>query len=305
MVAIYNDDEVQGGDAVQGRDAVHPDRERLEAFVRQEAASTEVAGIEKHLAGCEFCAEFCRNHRLYLDSGPRALPEDLPPESLRLARKLFGEALYGQVILLRPRPESAALPGRLLAADGERESPPEVECLTTLYSESPAVLLRLMRDTAVGGSYLQLISDDPELVANVLVRVPALGREFVTDSRGRARLTEEPSRDWSDLQWQIKMPEAVFDLEPLLHDPDRVEYSREIMLRTERDDAIQIRFEGKAEGKQIRLRVLKLDGRPDFTRVTVSLGGGAISELLEAEPGQAVSFDIATDERTLNIRLFQ
>ena len=71
------------------------------------------------------------------------------------------------------------------------------------------------------------------------------------------------------MRWQVKLPDAVFDLEPLLYDPDRALYTDGTVLESPDGDRVQVLLEGKTEGKLITIRVLELDGSPDYEPIRV------------------------------------
>jgi hypothetical protein len=193
---------------------------------------------------------------------------------------------------------------RLLAADGEGEFSPPVVNIATFFSDNPEVVLRVMRDTEEKRDYLQLVSADPSLVSNVLVRIPEQDKEFLTDSSGKAEITGIPTEDLEELGWQIKMPDAAFSLETLAYDPDSVEYRREIVLETEQNDRIRVSFEGKTEGKQIAISILELDGKTEFDSVRVILSQNDIAETRSITPSQIATFNLSDKVNTIKIRLF-
>jgi hypothetical protein len=162
-----------------------------------------------------------------------------------------------------------------------------------------------MRDFDRGHDYLQLISDDPALSSHIMVQIPQLQKEFITDENGRAEIDASVLDKPDQLSWQIRMPDAVFSLEPLVYDPNKTEYSKDIVLTTEKQDKIKVTFEGKTEGKQISIRILELDGRTDFGVVRVSVSQHHASLFKDVKRNESLSFDLvdATDE--IKIRLFQ
>jgi len=240
-----------------------------------------------------------------LDSVSRAAEEAIPTKALQLADRLYKDALAGKIISLEPLLSEVSAPPLHLAADGDKEFTPHVQNLTTLCSESPEIILRVMRDLDKGQDYLQLISDNPALSARVMVQIPELKREFITDDNGQATLESGLPDAPEKLTWQIKMPEAVFSLEPLVYDPDKTEYAEDIILETQRKDKIKVTFEGKTEGKQISIRILELDGRTDFGRVKVSVSQQNVSVFKDVERNERLSFDLIDANDKINIRLFQ
>ncbi len=284
---------------------MHPSGKELKRFIENRLDELSARRIKEHLKQCEFCREFVENYRLFGQSLDDAAEESIPPEALQLADRLYSDALAGRIISLEPLFSKASEPKLHLAADGEKEFRPRVQNLTTLYSENPEVIMRVMRDLDSGEDYLQLISDDPAFSAHVMVQVPELKRELITDDSGQAMLESGFLEVPEKLTWQIKMPEAVFSLEPLVYDPNKTEYAKDIVLETERQDKIKVTFEGKTEGKQISIRILELDGKTDFGQVKVSVSQRHASAFKDIKRDESLSFDLVDTKDVIKVRLYQ
>ena len=286
---------------------MHPEKSELRAFLDQELADPRRAEeVKAHIEVCEFCSEFCADYRQLTESLEHPENDQLPDKLQQLAGRLYDDALRDSLIDLKPLISGGGERSvSYLAADGSSDDRSGVRNLATLCSENPEVVLRVMRDPDRGGDYLQLLAEDDRLAAHVMVQLPELDREFITDAEGRADLDLTEVGDLEQLKWQIKMPDAVFELEPLKYDPDKTEYAEEITLETDRHDLIEIRFEGKTEGKQLSIRVVELDGRADYeqTKVAVTQQDGPAIQTIA--PGQSIAFGPIDSDTTINIRLYQ
>lgn len=291
---------------MEGR-SMHPTQEELRGFVDQKLTDPDrQKEIADHVESCEFCSELCDNYRQLTQPPEFSQQEPLPEKLQRLGDKLYDNALRSSVIDLRPLTAPGTTPsGSLLVADGSADGRSRVHNIATLCSENPELVLRVMRAPEEGGDYLQLLAEDPSLAAHVMVQVPELGKEFVTDANGRADVDLGRADNLEQLKWQIKMPEAVFSLEPLEYDPDKVEYAEEIVLETDRHDRVEIRFEGKTEGKQLAIKVVELDGRSDFGPVKIAITQENRSDILSAQAGVSIEFGPIDSDTTINIRLYQ
>jgi hypothetical protein len=272
---------------------MHPTRYELEAFILDNLRDSERSQyIREHLEKCEFCREMVADFEEYLQELKVSAPVRITPiDELR--------------INLKPLAEDNQQTPLFMAADGEkRKTQIDSACYGTYYSEKPELVLRVMRSES-GGKYLQLMGDDPESYANVMVRLPELDYEFMTDATGCADISGYDFRQVEKLSWQVKLPEAVFSLEPLDYDPEKLEYENQTILETERDDKIEIRFEGKAGGKQLSIRILKLEGKEEYTplRILVAQNDSYTVRTVSAR-SQAV-FDIEDPNQNIKIRLFQ
>ncbi len=282
---------------------MHPEREQLKRFVEKRLDQPKMVEISRHLTACELCREFCENYRVLMDSLNMTKEEKVPPSGWALADRLYQQAIRGRVIPLIPLLSAEADSILLLAADGEKEQTPGPQNLTTQHSTDPEVVLRVMRDP-VRGDYLQLISEDTNLVSGVMVELPELGREYITDKSGHADLDDISTEEYDKLKWQVKMSGAIFDLESLAYDPDSVEYAEETIIETENRDKIQVTFAGKTEGKQITLRVLELDGNKEFGSIKVVVSQEKSRKSFATRPDQSITFEIAEPGNAIDIRIF-
>lgn len=286
------------------RHTVHPTREKLIAFIDGRLDEPETGKLSSHLEDCEFCREFIDDYRLLQQSLATAEQEVLPEAVDALAVRLYRESLLGCVVSLEPLRVDSDEQTMPLAADRKPEEPLSPDSGITLYSEDPEIILRLMSGPRPDDNYVQLISDDSELVSHVLVQAPQLGREFLTDARGRADLGAAQLELTDDIKWQIKMPDAVFDLEPLVYDPDKPEHSEQVTLETDRQDKLEVTFERLTEGKRITLRLIELDGKTDFGEVKVVVATEHTSHLDQMGIGSSATFVLDDAEAAVNIRLF-
>jgi len=286
---------------------MHPSREELIAYL--DGNLTDPArreDISRHVEVCEFCGDFCRRYGLLTEPDDLALDKSLPEKLRQLRDSIYEAALGSSVIDLKPLSADGQRPTvSYLAADGTPEKRPSVQNLATLFSEDPEVVLRVMRDSAGKSNYLQVMAEDTRLSAHVMVRLPELKREFITDASGRAEIDLAPDQAFEKLKWQIKMPEAVFSLEPLKYDPDRIEYTRETALETDRHDRIEFRLEGMTEGKRLLIKVVQLDGRTDFGPLRVTVTQGDTAHVTSVEPGETVEIGPIDPDNTIDIRLYQ
>ena len=287
------------------RSIVHPPKEKLRLFVEQRLDVSEIEIIERHLKECEFCHEFCDNYRIYLETLDQARKEDIPKKAWEQADRLFRQAWSSNIIPLLPLTADKPKAEYVLAADGQEKAKPAIQCLATMYSEDPEIVLRVMRESRLDHDYLQLISDDSDLISHVMIQLPDLNQDFVTNEEGIAAIENEPIDDYEKIKWQIKTPDAIFNLEPLAYDPDKTERSRETILETLKKDRIRITFEDKTVGKQITLQILELEGRTDFDNIRVLISQQKVSQLISTRADGRITFEITDPKSPINIRLFQ
>ncbi len=276
---------------------IHPHRIAIEAFVDGTDADSRVAD---HLRECEFCHAIAEQYRRRAAEVAAFMADPyLDQLAAQLERGIFGAKLIDLKLL-----STTSVRAGLLAADSAAPKPPEIQGLATLYSENPEIVMRYMRDRANSVDFLQLIADAPENIAHVLVRAPELDREFLTDASGRAEIGDNLITDPERARWQILLPEATFDLAPLLAAESRPEFLSDTILETARHDRIKITISGRDQSKQIVVELLQIDGKTDFPPVQILLVQDQKSQSSSAAPKQRVLFVLPETSRSVNLRVF-
>lgn len=285
---------------------VHPTKDELNLFVSNRLTDTaRLQPIETHIAECEFCREYCDLYRQEQALQTEADNMEITETDRLIADRIYNQAMAGRVIPLNVM-TAAQSPGQThIAADGTGRTIKPTINLATLYSEEPEMVLRVMRDFEQGFDYLQLIGTDPELTAHVLIQIQEIKKEYVTDAFGRAVVPKGELGDVETLHWEIKLPDAHFDLRPVVYDPEHVESVREVTLETDQHDRILVTFASKTAGKQILIRVLELDGQTDYDSVRVSISQQQLQEVKNVTPNQIVPFAIIDPNQGINIRLYR
>lgn len=287
---------------------MHPTKEELINFENKiEAENNNQTEISAHIKECEFCAEFINNYKAMRQAEQETeLSQPLPQNMRNLANRLYMDSLRGRIIELNNLANrNAAENSSLIAAHGAESKPSGVKCIATLYSENPELVMRLMQDPLRENNYLHLIADTPELTDHVLVQIPEYKREFVTDENGIADIDLTDIQNIGAANWQIKMPDATFELEQLKYEPEKVEYSHEQLLETDRGDKIKIRLEGRTESKLLSIEVLELAGQENIGEVTACVTCRTNSDLKSVPLKKPVSFGPVDANSTIQIRLYK
>lgn len=283
---------------------MHPNREEIESYLNGVLGDSRRHEIERHLADCEFCREFAQNYREFLLELQDASLEPLPENFARLADEVFSRALQSRIIDLKQLISETST-RVYLAADTESGENHSLVALGTFYSEVPEMVLKVMRDNSAGYDFIQLISEREWMTSNVLVRAPEINRETITGEDGRAVFDQPLPAKIDNLEWQLKFPDAIFHLEPLKYDPEKVEYEEEMTLETDRKDKIKVKFQGKTEGKQIEIAVLSLEGNPEFKGVKIAVSCEGKNQFKNVRSAETVSFEVKEPLEEIKIRLYQ
>ncbi len=261
--------------------------------------------IKEHLDSCELCSKLYNNLVEWKRQLQITEKEKMPARAAALADKLFATAMRGILIRLSSISAKSGTPPDLLAADGDRPSDLPLQDVSTFISESPEIVLRVIRAGGGEPDKIQLITEDRALSSNVLVQAPELDCEFLTDLEGCAELSAPGVNTYDAVKWQIKLPDAVFSLEPLDYDPDKTESVLETVLESDQHDRIKVRMEQKAEGKLLQIEILELNGSEDFGDVNVVITHGGELAKNTGTPNQAITFTLPDKNAGIGIRLFQ
>ena len=282
---------------------MHPPKDKLERYCDKVLEGLQLTEVERHLAECEFCREYCQQYRHLADEIAKSDDAKIDFYGQKITAGIIAQLENGKIIPLFIISAPGISIPRQMAADGPPEEKDFMHSLITLGSEDPEIILRVMHDPKTNSDFLHLIGENAEQTANVLVQIPEIGREFLTDINGRATI-DTPLTDIDKLKWQIKLPSAVFELEKIEYDAEKVESSSRTVLTSDRDDKIEIVFERKMSGAQINIRVLEIEGRAaeGTIRAVVAQKDAFDSRLLK--PNQAAVFDIADSGESIKIRLF-
>ncbi len=280
---------------------MHPLREELNRFVEgQETAQSILA----HIRDCEFCGLYCERYELLLseiDSAEIVNREDLS----EIASSIFTGKSSPNIIHLSPFHRSP-LPGqRLLAADGERTNEPVLQNLATWFSQEQDIVVRVMRDTEHAVDFLQVIAPDESLMSHVLIESADAHLTYVTDGQGKVEFKMRQVEDIASIKWQIRLPEAVFRLDALTYDPNRVKSETDTILESPGGDTVSIKLQEKTEGKEIIVRVLALDGNAAYQHARVAITSKSGTEVKPVTPSDTLKFALVDANTEIGIRIFQ
>jgi len=283
---------------------MHPNQSEIRKYCDRRLAEPAERKVAEHLDVCEFCREYCEEHRALAQAIGDAAASTVPTQDSHRVDDIHRQTLAGITVRLAPSIPVVPPEPALLAADGSHKAPARLENLATLYSENPEIVLRIMRDNARNHEYLQLVSEDEHLISRVLVQVPESDLSILTDQNGRGDIEWRQIKDITRYRWCVKLPDAEFALSPLQYDPETVEYHEETVLETSRGDQLGIRFEGRTEGKRLTVRILAFDGCSDFApvRVVISQATDSVSRSLART--DALELELSSPQDLIAIRLF-
>jgi hypothetical protein len=228
-----------------------PSTEKWDAYLLT-APDRRDAELTRHLEGCEYCQVTTSHLAASLKECKYGftLEDRLQPIHLQL--------LVQEV-------ESLAGIGLMAAqASGTNELTQSI----TQVSSDKSLFMKAVRDSRKGETWIFLLSEDPALVANVLVRPFGLAGEYVTDQSGRVNIG---AVDWIGLEAQpteVRVPKASFTLTPLTFAPDA---RSSAVLSNARGDEIRVVLSHLGSGREMEIEVLTLSGVADDSPLRVAL----------------------------------
>jgi len=283
---------------------IHPSREEWAGFRAKILALEVEVRLSKHLAECKFCLEIMRRLDKYEQIEKEMAGFTPSGRAIEAANELYRKIFRGQSFSLDSQ-EVLIASEYLLAADSKRSVRPTVENLATVFSSEPEIVLKLMRDNRKNRIYLHLISENSALFSHVLVETLQTNKAYVTDEKGLAEIEDADSFDAASAKWQVKLPEAEFTLEPLKLDPDRTEYQNEFVLESGHGDKVRLIFEGKENGKQIKLEVLSLEGLDSSGPLIAAISMDESTTTHRAVGSQPFFFNVEKLPASIQIRLYR
>ena len=261
---------------------------------------------QAHIEGCEFCQHLVDEVRQELNALAQGSDCAMPPQALVLRDMLFNRAMRGLKVNLIPLTDPAiTLVHTVLAADGPRRRTPQIENVGEYYSANPEMVLRLMRSQPEERLWVQLIAENPALTSHVLLRLPELDCEFLTDESGCANMPNVPDNQLERLKFEVKLPELNLALDTLQYDPEKTEYSAETVLETSHHDRVRVTLEGKTEGHKLTLEFLELAGISSSDPVTAFAIKDNSIQRGTMTGAQTATFELRGDPKALTIRLFK
>jgi len=186
-----------------------------------------------------------------------------------------------RVIYLAPMAVEDSLDGSQmleLAAEGVRAK--DGAHGFTLASSDHQVFLRVIRDGATRETWLYVMSDNPHLIENVLVKSPFGGTEFVTDAKGRINLgiVDWPGNE--PFSAEVRLPEEVFLLEVFTP----IEAGESSILTSTTGTRIQILFHGVESGNRLEVKILETPGNRAASLMRMAVRLNAENELTVIRP---------------------
>jgi len=280
---------------------MHPSRDELGRYVAlTRTGQGGDADVRAHVQICEFCREYCDNLADFLQEEEYAYQATISVDDI--VARLAPVPVNARIIPLH-RLDAADNGEPLLAADSGGANTSSARSI--LVSEIQDLVLTIANDPAGKSAQLQVTTAEASAAAFLLLEAPEIGRSFVTDANGRVEIERTEIGDPARLKWQIRMPDAVFDLERISDNPDLVRASAETELTTPQGDVVRVRLSDHPDGLSVAVRVVALHGRQDFKRARVMLTQPGLA-LIDEQTADGTSLFGALDAaQAISLRVFE
>jgi len=166
---------------------------------------------------------------------------------------------------------------------------------------------KILQTGASGTVKLFLISDQSINTALVLVKIPAIGFEGVTNTAGEMDLGTIDPTGWKEWQVELQTASAVYNLMVLEGSDGRIQASKDIRLQPDSLAAIQVQYVRKNKQSGLQIHLTKMEtGLPDENsvyRILVTRGETILG--LQKTDKPIVHFKEIPWESGLQIRIFE
>ena len=263
-----------------------PTGEEWDAFLLRPSAAREPEMLE-HLGQCGIC---------------RAIVNDRRADLLSLDLACEPVVLSGVVRLyLWTQDESGIQPSARLAA--QSEIPDDLPGSVTLISPDKRLMMKAIRDSRTGETWVHLLADDPTLIRNVLVKPFGPDVEVITDENGRVNVGKVSWQESDTLVAEVRMPRATFTLNRLsqLEGADSA-----ALLSSEAGDKIRVTLVEQGTTRQLEIEIIQLAHAIENAPVRVAVKGGADTPLMVASTQSGrVKLPRDAESRPIQVFLFQ
>ena len=263
-----------------------PSGEEWERYIL--AAETERdTELEEHLKGCPLCRFTVDQFRRELTSYAETWQVSSHPGIIALS--LFDGGLEAEGVGLT-----------LLAAQGNGR---EIgENAVTLASADQKVILRAVRDARTAETWLYLLTDEPDLYRNALVRPFGLDKDYVTDDSGRVNLgvIEWPRPE--ALAAEIRLPKAAFHLELVKDLADGG-----VVVDSASGDRVRVTVTREVHSRKVVVKVLEVAGLDPKEPLRMAVKGPGAIRILQIHPAEAgeATFESSEELGSIEIYLYQ
>ncbi len=189
----------------------------------------------------------------------------------------------------------------LLAAKGDSE--PMHSDVVALASPDRKVLMRAVRDHHTREVWLYILSEDPSLLKDALVKPFRQEREYLADDQGRINLGNIEWPSAAELKAEIRLPKASFKLD---HYDPHSDIENVVELKSTRGDRINITITGEGQNCRLGIEVVEIMGLPAESMYKVAVRESGRLNVLDIKEmiGRTAAFDNINIPERLEIYLY-
>lgn len=282
----------------------------LELIVLDEKLGTEevAPGVLEHLEKCAHCSERAAKLETFYGEFKKISSEPVSLLEYRFIQDIarnFSRWIYIAYPLSfkDTRQSVVGIPAVLAAASTDVVQLKPFQNLGVLTTQDGEILVRVIRTVKNSEITLHLISDHEQNYRNVLVSIPNVNKEYISDDNGKVHLGDLSLPETKDLLVKVQTPCASFDLTPLdIWGTEEVAQT-EIVLTNERNDSIKVEFISSDLDYALKVHLLKIPSADNKRLRIMVTRGKRDPKIIKTKKGLAV-FQGLKRNGELSIKVF-
>lgn len=264
--------------------------------------------FKEHVQNCAYCSMRTDRLEIFYGEFKKSSSEPVSPLEYKFIQDITRN-LSSWIHVACPLPfqdihqSKDRLPAVLAAASTDVARLKPFHNLGVLTTEDGEILVRLIRTEKNSHITLHLISDHPQNYKNVLVTIPNVDKEYISDNMGKVHLGNLSLPKATDLLVKVQTPFASFDLTPIdIWGAEEVAQT-EIVLTNERNDSIKVEFIPSDLNFTLKVHLLKIpSAENNHFRIMVTRGKQD-PKMIKIKKGLAV-FQGLKKNSELSIKVF-
>ncbi|NOZ75240.1 MAG: hypothetical protein GXO90_07655 [FCB group bacterium] len=221
------------------------------------ALGNQMPETDDHLKNCSLCRNRIEIAKDFFRQMEMDLASSLSQREINLAESL--ESPIGKWIATPVQTMTPTLRPSVYAAASTIDLPKrEIQRVGLLATPDKEILIRVLRYTSSGQVKLFLISKHKHKTELVLIKIPAIGFEGVTDKSGEVSIGKIDPSDWEMWQIEVQTASAIYTVTAMEDSEGRIRASRDVSLIPEVMDSITIECTREVQDSTLSVHVSKL-----------------------------------------------
>ncbi len=230
--------------------------------------------VKEHIHNCAHCSERATRLETFYGEFRKIVSKSVSLLEYKFIQDLAGHFSSWRHIAYPLSFENAShsvegIPAVLEAASTDVVQFKPFQNLGVLTTRNGKILVRVIRTAKNSDITLHLISNHEQNYKNVLVEIPNVDQEFISDNRGKVHLGNLSLPATTDLLVKIQTPFASFDLTPIdIWGTEEVAES-EVVLTNESNDSIKVEFIPSGLDYALKVHLLKIASTDENNHIRI------------------------------------